>query len=102
MAESGRRAAQLGGSAGEVGSRPVKYDASLIDEILKRLAAGETLRQICRRTGMPRESTFRGWVLNNVNGLGERYARARDLGLDSMVDEMLEIADDTSNDTVLT
>ena len=33
-----------------------------------------------------------------MDGLAERYARARDIGVDAMADDMLEIADDGTND----
>lgn len=41
---------------------------------------------------MPPESTVREWVIDDVEGFAAQYARARDVGLDSMADETLEIA----------
>ncbi len=58
-----------------------------------RLAAGETLRAICRRAGFPAESTVRQWAVDDVEGFYAQYARARDFGIDSMADHTIEIAD---------
>src|SRR5579884_3690365 len=77
-----------------------KYDATVGEEILVRLAQGETLRGICRGEGMPAASTVCYWVTENLDGFGERYRRARDIGLDLMAEETLEIADDSTNDWV--
>jgi len=49
---------------------------------------------------MPPESTVRGWVIDDVDGFAAQYTRSRDLGLDAMADEMLDIADDGTNDYV--
>lgn len=73
--------------------RPSTYSADVASEICSRLAEGESLRAICRSEGMPAESTVRGWVIDNVDGFSAQYARARDLGLDCMAEELLEIAD---------
>lgn len=73
--------------------RPSVYSEEVANEICARLATGESLRAICRSEGMPAESTVRGWVIDNNNGFSAQYARARDLGLDCMADELLEIAD---------
>lgn len=49
---------------------------------------------------MPADSTVRLWVADDVEGFSAQYARARDTGLDTMADSMLDIADDGSNDWV--
>lgn len=36
--------------------------------------------------------------MDNVEGFSPQYARARDIGLDAVADEMLDIADDGRND----
>lgn len=51
---------------------------------------------------MPARSTVYDWIVDNVDGFADRYARARDLGLDEMADELLEIADDGRNDYIQT
>lgn len=74
------------------------YDTETAATICERLAAGETLRQICRSEGMPAESTVRLWALDDREGFAAQYARAREIGYQSMADELLEIMDDGQND----
>ena len=66
--------------------------------ILARLANGESLRQICKTEGMPHESTVRFWTLDDAE-FATQYARARSSGLDSIAEEIQEIADETSGDS---
>lgn len=80
--------------------RPSKYTPELGDEICARLAAGESLRQICRDDSMPDESAVRGWALNLEHPFSPLYTRAREIGYHGMADEVLEIADDGRNDTL--
>jgi hypothetical protein len=77
------------------------YDRETAHAICVRLAKGETLKGICRDDGFPPESTVRRWARENVDGFATRYAFARQLGLDAMADELLEIADDGSGDFVI-
>lgn len=81
------------------GNQPT-FDQAIADEILSRIADGETLRQICRDKNMPAESTVRSWALHDYDGFGARYARARDLQVEAWADESIEIADDATNDWV--
>ena len=73
--------------------RPTRYSDALAKRICVRLANGETLRSICRRKGFPAESTVRAWALDDFEGFYAQYARARDLGLDAIADETMEISD---------
>lgn len=78
--------------------RPSKYTPAVAATICERLAAGESLRAICRDGRMPPESTVREWVLDNHHGFSAQYARAREAQADTLFDEILEIADDRSRD----
>lgn len=78
--------------------RPTTYSAEIADEICRRLAEGETLSAICRDEGMPARTTFLQWVRDNRDGLSDKYARARELGLEALADELIEIADGGSDD----
>lgn len=73
--------------------RPSQYTEDVARIILEKLAQGLSLRAICREDGMPPESTVRMWVVDDREGFAAHYARARDIGLDSMADELMEIAD---------
>lgn len=76
--------------------RPSKYTPELANEICERLAKGESLRSICRDAHMPDESAVRLWDHNNVEGFSPHYAKARASGMDKMVDDILDIADDVT------
>lgn len=82
--------------------RPSDYTAELAATICARLAAGETLRAVCRDETMPPESTVRTWALNDREGFFAQYTQAREIGYMAMADETLEIADDGKNDTYKT
>jgi hypothetical protein len=78
--------------------RPTLYTEALAEEICRRIADGETLKQVCRDEHIPADSTVRLWVLDDRDGFSARYARARDLHLEGMADEITEIAEDGRND----
>jgi len=78
--------------------RPSLYTAELAAEICRRLAEGQSLREICRDDGMPAESTVRGWSLDNVDGFFALYSRARRLQAEQWADEIIEIAENGRND----
>jgi len=80
--------------------RPSVYTPELAKEICDKLAEGWTLRQVCRADHMPDERTVRDWALNNVE-FSPQYAKAREIGYRIMADEVLEIADDGTNDWML-
>lgn len=58
---------------------------------------GKSLRQIAQIEGMPKPSTFLGWV-NASPELAEQYARALEVRAELYADEIVEIADDDSDD----
>lgn len=75
----------------------MKYDPVLAEKILDRLAATGSLRRVCAELHVSRNSII-PWVVDNTNGFGDAYARAKDQGIDMLVEETLDIADDGSND----
>lgn len=78
--------------------RPSDFSAEIAKEICAKLAEGRTLRDVCRDDGMPSESTVRTWALDDREGFSAQYTRAREIGYMSMADELMEVADDGSND----
>src|SRR3990167_2857553 len=78
--------------------RPSKFNAGTALAICEHLAAGMTLREVCRQVGMPAESTVRAWAIDDREGFSAQYAQAREIGYHVMADELLEIADDGTND----
>ncbi len=79
---------------------PVEYDRpSITEAICADLAEGLSLRQACAKDGRPNKSTFLRWLEEEGAGeLRDQYARARERQAELMGDEILEIADDASND----
>lgn len=80
--------------------RPSKYTKKIADAICARLAKGEPLAQICRDEAMPAVRTVSDWKKAN-EAFAAEFARAREEGFDQIAAECLDIADDTTNDTVI-
>lgn len=82
--------------------RPTIYSQELADEICRQIATSSiSLRTLCAKEGMPDVSTILRWRNTNKE-FCEQYARAKEEQADFMAEEMLEIADDGSNDTLMT
>lgn len=78
------------------------YDPEIGDKICERIATSSSgLHTICKEDGMPSVATVFNWLRDNKSFL-DNYTRAKDCQADFMADEILEIADDTSNDTKYT
>lgn len=80
--------------------RPEVYTEEIAAEVCNRLAQGESLRSICRDESLPGRTTITKWIIEDKNGFASQYARAKDIGLDEMADEIFDIADDSRNDWV--
>lgn len=81
--------------------RPSKYSQDLGTKICTRLAQGESLRQICMDENMPDKSTVLRWLFDeDKKEFCDQYARAREIQAENWADEILEIADDSTNDWV--
>lgn len=95
-----------------LGGRPAIYTHALRDAICARLAEGETLRSICRDPAMPSRPTIAKWGYENTgeekddqgkiieHGFFYHYTRARDIGLDVMADDLIDISDESENDFI--
>jgi hypothetical protein len=85
-----------------------KFTQEIADKLCEELAtSSKSLRTICNQEGMPTVKTILNWLT-----LGEKaekkddpfslflrqYARAREMQADFLAEEILEIADDGSND----
>jgi hypothetical protein len=70
------------------------YTPAIADGICRRMSDGESLRAICRDTGMPPEATVRQWVRDDRDGFTARYREARTMLVERWADEIIEIADD--------
>ncbi|CEJ71270.1 hypothetical protein BN1195_03615 [Chryseobacterium oranimense G311] len=69
----------------------------VFEQIITEIAdVGTPLRTILKRVGMPSSSTFFIWL--DDESFSKRYARAKEVQAEALADEILEIADDGTND----
>lgn len=79
--------------------RPTTYTKELGNIICSRIALGEAVKNICADEKMPASSTVYLWLLDeDKKEFSESYARARNIQAELMFEEILDIADDGSND----
>ena len=84
--------------------RPLSFTDAVGDEICARIASGESLRKICSDTNMPDKATVFRWLLNpkpELDNFRDQYTLARQMQAEGLADEIMEIADDGTNDYVL-
>lgn len=78
-------------------ARPSTFTDELFADILDRIADGESLRGICRDDGMPAARTVLRWIQASPD-LQRAYTLATEMRVDTIFDELLDIADDARND----
>jgi hypothetical protein len=87
--------------------RPSKFTQEIADTICEEIAtSSKSLKTICEKEGMPAVRTVLHWLSEGEKtGATEdlklflhSYTRARDAQADFLAEEILEIADDGSND----
>lgn len=77
--------------------RPSDYSEDLVDRICERIANGESLRSICEDDDMPSKTSVFNWLAKHEAFL-TKYARAREAQAEALADEMIDIADNGTND----
>ena len=77
--------------------RPTEYTEELGAEICERIANGATLTRLCEEEDMPERRRVTRWLMSNPE-FAALYARAREQQVDYEADEMLDIADNISED----
>jgi hypothetical protein len=79
--------------------RPRVLTHALKTEICERIIDGETIRQIAAEAHLPDARTiYRTLAAEDEAEFRQQYARAKEFQLYRMEDELLEIADDATND----
>lgn len=73
--------------------RPSSYTPEKGAEICERIAAGDSVKSICREDDMPNECTVYKWV-NDVPEFAKQYAHARERQADFYADDIIRIADE--------
>lgn len=79
--------------------RPSTFTPERAAAICERLAAGESLRAICRDEGMPSQRVVFEWLAAD-GAFAQQYARARSQGLDEVAQEIIEISDEVEVEAV--
>jgi hypothetical protein len=69
----------------------------MAETICAQLAEGMSLREICRQDGVPDKSTVMRWLHSNA-AFRDQYARAKEIGIEAIAEDILDIADDARND----
>lgn len=79
--------------------RPSGYNEVIADEICRRLALGESVREICTGSDMPSQSMVYRW-LEQHGDFREQYAQARERQADAKFEKAWEIAEAATVDNV--
>ena len=69
----------------------------IFEEILEYIEDGKSLRSILKPLNMPSSRTFFKWIDEDKEKV-KRYARAMEIRAESIFEDILEIADDGTND----
>lgn len=77
--------------------RPSTYTPEIAARICAEIALGRSLRSICKADDMPSLQTFYEWLPKHPE-FADQYARAKSDQADTLFDEILDIADEGSND----
>lgn len=75
------------------------HNLAIREAICERLAKGESLRSICLDDDMPDKSTVLKWLREDAD-FSAQYARARELQAEHYLDEIIQIADDSTDDII--
>lgn len=88
--------------------RPSTYDRETADAILESIIGDDKLSLTVACAQVETEAfpnglakgTFLGWVVDDVDGLSDRYMRAKKIRVFNFADEIVDIADDASKDFI--
>lgn len=81
-------------------ARPTIYTEELANKICDQLADGKSLSKICRAEEMPNRVTVYRWLAAD-DEFCNRYRGARQAQTETFLDDILDIADDGINDTIV-
>lgn len=88
--------------------KPVRYTTALGELICSLLAEGQSLRKICAIDTMPRVTSIMNWLAKGAaktkpyDAFLEQYIRAREAQAEVLADEIVDIADDATQDELFT
>ena len=79
------------------GGRPTTYTQEMADSICEGITLGLSIRSVLKPEGMPAISTFYKWLREHEE-FSKQYARATEERTEAMSEDILDIADDGTND----
>lgn len=79
------------------GGRPTDYNEEISAKICEMLAMGDSLRTVCKGDDMPAMSTVFLW-LRRYPEFMQQYEKAKQEAADAMAEDLLDIADNGTND----
>jgi len=88
--------------------RPSTYSTEIAELICSLISEGQSLRKICALEDMPHMSTIMQWLAKSAKGespytpFHEQYACAREAQAEVLADEIIDIADDVTQDDLFT
>ena len=85
------------GQEKNLGGAPTKYTQEIADKICAMITEGCSIRTICAKEGMPCAQTFFNWLRAHKEFL-EQYTHAKQEQAEALIEDMLDIADDGTND----
>lgn len=77
--------------------RPEIWSQELADKVCEKIAQGYSMRTVCASDDMPAISTLFKWIREKPE-FTQQYARATEERTEAMAEDILDIADDGSND----
>ena len=80
--------------------KPDEIEATF-NKIILEMISGRSLRSILKDYGMPSVNTFYKWIEDDESKM-KHYARATTIRADFLFEEIIEISDDSSDDTITT
>lgn len=82
--------------------RPTDYNLEITHEICEEIASStKGIKRLCKENPhWPSHNAIYRW-LNKYKDFSDLYARAKQQQVEALVDSILEIADDTSNDYII-
>jgi hypothetical protein len=82
--------------------RPTIYSPALCQAICTRISVGESMRSICRDDDMPALTTVMYWLNDpDKEDFLKQYKGAKDIQADLMAEDIVDIADDSTNDYMM-
>lgn len=78
-------------------ARPTIYSEELEDRMLEEIASGRSVISLCREEDWtPNADTWYRWMYK-IDGLSDRYTRAKAISSEYHADQILAIADEADN-----